>query len=49
MEQGNLNWRAVLDRIDPGRIRKIIIEVSSIKYVGDSHANQTPKQTIDQS
>lgn len=37
LEQGNLNWRAVLDLIDPGRIRKIIIEVSSIKYVGDSH------------
>lgn len=36
LERGCLNWRAVLDRINPCRIRKIIIEVCAQEYIDDS-------------
>jgi sugar phosphate isomerase/epimerase len=37
LEQGCLDWRAVLDRLNIRQIRKIIIEVCSPEYLGDSH------------
>ena len=36
LEQGSLNWRAVLGQIDLSQVRKIIIEVSSADYIHDS-------------
>jgi len=36
LEQGCLDWRAVLDRLDIRQIRKIIIEVCSSEHVADS-------------
>jgi sugar phosphate isomerase/epimerase len=36
LEQGCLDWRSVLDRLDPSQIRKIIIEVCSTEHLEDS-------------
>ena len=36
LEQGCLDWRSVLDRLDPSQIRKIIIEVCSTVHLEDS-------------
>ncbi len=37
LEQGCLDWRAVLNRFDTLNIRKIIIEVCSAEHLDDSH------------
>jgi sugar phosphate isomerase/epimerase len=37
LDQGSLDWRAVLDRLDLGSIRKIIIEICALDYVRSSH------------
>jgi sugar phosphate isomerase/epimerase len=36
LDNGSLDWRAVLDRLETDRIRKIIIEVCSVDYIDTS-------------
>jgi sugar phosphate isomerase/epimerase len=36
LENGSLDWRAVLDRLDVNQVRKIIIEVCAMEYLSTS-------------